>query len=740
MTTVDPSSPALPAGNAYGVQIESLNLSRLASLRSDGVEQVKSDVAFLLQVCGAKKLYRGTVLPIEPAVPVLARMLEVGSDDASVQRIRDTYAEERAAEDVQREHFGGRMSDFLGWQQWGSISAHSCGKAPVVFTEIASSANVESASESSVGANAHPAVEEKDTEIDPDDNASEVSVFDPTAEIPRPPVPPPRRPIFNKRPLVLQETPFHQAFVPRFLPGVLDDYFFLLSVAAIASDRSLLALPFADLSNIHRGLVVFRFFPSTCQEVTANARPALFTIIDTLLPTAKITTSATAPADLHLAIGRTEYRNEFWLALLEKAYATFAKSYSALNGGHTPTALQHLSGGSPQFLRWSSPSLGQVGKEQLWWYLKESTRQLAPTVATRTSDIGAAAYPEDDSTLSFDNFDNKNWSGGIVVFFAAEYDRSKELQHVDPYLRLRERRLKQQDITVDEPPVRLVKVRSVFPASSPSGRAWNRKSQFWTMYAKRDLEYEPENVTDDDESLVWWMTLDELIAEYNVLMCMKSVEGCEAKTRLHRITPVQSRDHVAIAAPHFLLTVSKSDQSGGMQGDGELEECRFATIGDLKPPPLDFGEESDDEVKGESATSKSSVGETDAIRPNGLLVELRLSLPVTEAAKKFSILLFRVSAAEKLKPVKLLRDDAVCYQFPTFGRIEARPVSSTTSATEVTFYFEAEFTAGFYNLVVSVDLEQTGLTDALGTDTPFEVSCTRRENADLFDVAFEALP
>jgi hypothetical protein len=419
--------------------------------------------------------------------------------------------------------------------------------------------------------------------------------------------------------------------------------------------------------------------------------------------------------------------------------------------------LQHLTGGKPQISKWSSAHVSGRSKDQLWWLLKEATRLLAPVIASRAEDIGADSHPQSDETVAFGSVDTnsdtsskENWRDGVVVLCVAEYDKSQELAALDPYMRMRERRLRAQNLFVEDEPIRLVKLRSVFPKSEKdkrgAGSLWSRSSPLWTDFAKRDLQYDPaaDGINDETESIVWWATLDEFAAAYDTLLVMKCVQGADIQAQLHRISPSQSRDLVALEAPHYLLSVAKTDDAGtGNDGDdGDAVNSRFPTIHALKVPPIDFGAESEDENEFGTASqnSKSSLAETDTVRPNGLRLEMRLSLPPIEHHKAFKVQLFRVPGPEKVKPVRVMRDAVVSYQFPTFGRIEARPVSSTVSKKELTLFFEADLVVGFYNLVVCVDIEHTGVTDGIATDTPLEVSCTARNNGELFSVSFEPLP
>ncbi|XP_052873114.1 calpain-B-like [Anopheles cruzii] len=77
-------------------------------------------------------------------------------------------------------------------------------------------------------------------------------------------------------------------------------------------------------------------------------------VIDDRLPT---------DDDGQLIFGRSNKRNEFWSALLEKAYAKFYGSYAALDGGTSREAMQDLTGGLTEFYQ---PKKMPDKEDQLW--------------------------------------------------------------------------------------------------------------------------------------------------------------------------------------------------------------------------------------------------------------------------------------------------------------------------------------------------------------------------------------
>uniref|UniRef100_A0A182WD04 Calpain catalytic domain-containing protein n=1 Tax=Anopheles minimus TaxID=112268 RepID=A0A182WD04_9DIPT len=71
-----------------------------------------------------------------------------------------------------------------------------------------------------------------------------------------------------------------------------------------------------------------------------------------------------------LLFGRSANGNEFWSALLEKAYAKFYGSYGALDGGTAREAMQDLTGGLTEFYQ---PKKMVGREEQLWDILRSGS-------------------------------------------------------------------------------------------------------------------------------------------------------------------------------------------------------------------------------------------------------------------------------------------------------------------------------------------------------------------------------
>ncbi|XP_035893649.1 calpain-B-like [Anopheles stephensi] len=85
-------------------------------------------------------------------------------------------------------------------------------------------------------------------------------------------------------------------------------------------------------------------------------------VIDDRLPT---------DAGGKLLFGRSGNGDEFWSALLEKAYAKFYGSYGALDGGTAREAMQDLTGGLTEFYQPKKMAAGR--EEQLWDILRSGS-------------------------------------------------------------------------------------------------------------------------------------------------------------------------------------------------------------------------------------------------------------------------------------------------------------------------------------------------------------------------------
>jgi hypothetical protein len=554
------------------------------------------------------------------------------------------------------------------------------------------------------------------------------------------------------RPVAL---PLHAQFLsyaPNFGRGhLLDDAYFLTAVAAVATNRTLFRDMFVSLEHLHHGAATFQFYPG---PYVAGVTDAQFITVDSLVPVTGQTRPHSAPKDMKLVFGRLAESSDAWLVLLEKAYATFRGSYAALDGGCAVEALTHLTGGSPRVV-----SVNAMSNAEAWWHIAQGTVHGDVMVGYS---YGSSAVP----TM------NVNWErDSVVVLHGCEYDTTVEIPQ-DLYAKLLGKAAERGEV------VRLVKVRRYFrkprglDASETYAWDWNNSAK-WTSFAKKHLgrgnEDDPETAQD---SLTWWMTLEEFVARYSQVALFSNFPGGDVYESLHRLTPAPSVNEVALHVPVFAISVigkvhGEMHRKASRRQPLSQQQHEFRTIRDVVIPSLNFGDETEDEDEEDPnrrSATPTSVGATsprsgmsgslnflDSIRNRkSALLEVRVGIPPHLSGRKFQLVLYRTtSKGAKITAAATIRDGATIHQLPAHGRVSwarqavppevpnfAIPMPSSAlqriqadglnSLAYVSYFSEVELNEGHYNLAVVPDVAKATSEDVQQLSGPIMLSVRQR--------------
>ena len=144
--------------------------------------------------------------------------------------------------------------------------------------------------------------------------------------------------------------------------GILGDCYFLGSLMIMASTNWKLVQNLIVFDGVQKyGFAVFQFFKDGhWQQV----------IIDTKLPCIEATEPANATETIQETsenkllesqftplYGRCKSNGEFWVQLIEKAYAKLHGNYESIHGGHLGSALVDLTGGISHKMHLDAPEV-----------------------------------------------------------------------------------------------------------------------------------------------------------------------------------------------------------------------------------------------------------------------------------------------------------------------------------------------------------------------------------------------
>ena len=132
--------------------------------------------------------------------------------------------------------------------------------------------------------------------------------------------------------------------------GALGDCWLLGSFLILATHPELLQ-NLIVYDGIPHGFAVFQFFKNGKWQ---------YVIVDTRIPY----NQATSKTPLY---GHCADPNEFWVPLMEKAYAKLHGSYESLHGGSMPEALVDLTGGASEKFNLRVPEVAELIESGQYW-------------------------------------------------------------------------------------------------------------------------------------------------------------------------------------------------------------------------------------------------------------------------------------------------------------------------------------------------------------------------------------
>ena len=247
--------------------------------------------------------------------------------------------------------------------------------------------------------------------------------------------------------------------------GILGDCYFLGALLVFATRPELLQ-NLIVYDGIKSGFAAFQFFKNGKWEGV---------VIDTRIPFNK---------DTKLPLyAKCADANEYWVPLLEKAYAKIHGSYEAIDGGSMAQALVDLTGGISEKIYLETPEVKEMIEDgQLWKDLKKYRQQKFL--------LGCAKSVKDQDG----NQEEEVMNSGIIANHAFGIEDIREAQG-------------QQ----------MLKVRNPWGHSGWSGR-FSYDDEAWDEYKglKEELGY-----TQNSDDGCWWMTFSDFHASFNKIYVCK---------------------------------------------------------------------------------------------------------------------------------------------------------------------------------------------------------------------------
>ncbi|MGH0114480.1 UNVERIFIED_CONTAM: hypothetical protein FKN15_018799 [Acipenser sinensis] len=273
---------------------------------------------------------------------------------------------------------------------------------------------------------------------------------------------------FNRQPC-LEMTPLSCSHV--------GDCWFLAAIACLTLNEKLLYRvipPDQSFTENYAGIFHFQFW---------RYGDWVDVVIDDRIPT----------LNNQLVFTKSAERNEFWSALLEKAYAKLHGSYEALKGGNTTEAMEDFTGGVTEFFE-----------------MKEAPKEFFK-IMKKALEKGALMGCSIDSLVPV-RFETRT-STGLVKGHAYSVTGVEDIQH-------------------KETRVRLVRLRNPWGQVEWNG-PWSDKSKEWATIEKHEKERLQQQSAEDGE---FWMAFEDFKKNFTKIeICNLTPDSLE-EDKLHKWT------------------------------------------------------------------------------------------------------------------------------------------------------------------------------------------------------------
>ncbi|XP_077118658.1 calpain-3 isoform X2 [Ranitomeya variabilis] len=293
--------------------------------------------------------------------------------------------------------------------------------------------------------------------------------------------------------------------------GDLGDCWFLAAIACLTLNEKLLFRVIPPEQNFienYAGIFHFQFW---------RYGDWVDVVIDDCLPT----------FNNQLVFTKSSQRNEFWSALLEKAYAKLHGSYEALKGGNTTEAMEDFTGGVTEFyeIRDAPKDLYKIMKKAF-----ERGSLIGCSIDEKDILLGTVPTPDmgealkkmiegvGDTQLDPDGLRPKPPSAIVPAQFETRMASGLVKGHAYSLTGVEETQFKGEK-------VKLVRLRNPWGQVEWNG-SWSDNSKEWTIIDKSEKSRLQHQIKEDGE---FWMSFDDFMKNFTKLeICNLTADALES--------------------------------------------------------------------------------------------------------------------------------------------------------------------------------------------------------------------